>query len=135
MELDLKKLRTSKNIPAKDMVAVVKALYPKYDKTVQSKCENGKVYGVCLLPDAADAIRDTFAPELKKKRKKDFHRLTCRIACRLENDVYEELQRNVKADGYSTMQDLLTDLVKQYNRKKKVERNESNHDNIPGHHK
>lgn len=124
MGFDLKKLRTSKNIPAKDMVAVVKALYPKYDKTVQSKCENGDAYGVCLLPDAADAIIDTFAPELKHKpKKKDTHRLTCRILCRLENDVYEELQRNVKADGYTTMQDWMTDIVKRYNREKRAERN------------
>lgn len=133
MELDLKKLRISKNIPAKDMVAVVKALYPKYDKTVQSKCENGEAYGVCLLPDAAEAIRDTFAPELKKKRKKDHHRLTCRISCRLENDVYEELQRNVKAEGYATMQDWLTDVVKRYNRQKKAQRiKEQNNQNLGG---
>lgn len=123
MSLDLKKLRLEKNIPAKDMVFVVKELYPKYDKTVQSKCENGKAYGVCLLPDAEDAIRDTFAPELKIKRKRDTHRLTCRISCRLENEVYEELQHNVKGEGYSTMQDWLTNVVKCYNRNKKAQRN------------
>ena len=126
MELNLKKLRISKNIPAKDMVAVVKALYPKYDKTIQSKCENGDVYGVCLLPDAAEAVRDTFAPEFTGKHRKDTHRLTCRISCRLENDVYEELQRNVKSEKYATMQDWLTDVVKRYNRKKKEKQNETN---------
>ena len=52
--------------------------------------------------------------------------MTCRILCRLENDVYEELQRNVKADGYTTMQDWMTDMVKRYNREKRAKRNESN---------
>lgn len=121
MSFDLKKLRISKNIAAKDMVAVVKSLHPKYDKTVQSKCENGEAYGVCLLPDAETAICDTFAPELKEKRKKDSHRLTCRISCRLENNIYEELQRNVKTEGYLTMQDWLTRVVEQYNARKRKE--------------
>lgn len=44
MAEELRELRLSKQIPAKDMVAVVQAIYPKYDKTVQSKCENGDAY-------------------------------------------------------------------------------------------
>lgn len=48
MAEELRELRLSKQIPAKDMVAVVQAIYPKYDKTVQSKCENGEAYGVSL---------------------------------------------------------------------------------------
>ena len=41
MAEELRELRIEKQIPAKEMVAVVQTLYPKYDKTVQSKCENG----------------------------------------------------------------------------------------------
>ena len=52
MAEELRELRLSKQIPAKDMVAVVQAIYPKYDKTVQSKCENGDAYGVSLRPDS-----------------------------------------------------------------------------------
>lgn len=44
MSDELRELRISKQIPAKEMVEVVQALYPKYDKTVQSKCENGEAY-------------------------------------------------------------------------------------------
>ena len=55
MAEELRALRLSKQIPAKDMVAVVQAIYPKYDKTVQSKCENGDAYGVSLRPDALRA--------------------------------------------------------------------------------
>ena len=42
MAEDLRELRISKQIPAKKMVAVVRQLYPKYDKTMQSKCERGR---------------------------------------------------------------------------------------------
>ena len=114
---ELRELRLSKQIPAKDMVAVVQAIYPKYDKTVQSKCENGDAYGVSLRPDAMAALYAHFAPELAEGRKavkKDAHRLTCRISARLETADYEALQRRMEADGYSTAQELLADLVRRY---------------------
>lgn len=103
MAEELRELRLSKQIPAKDMVAVVQAIYPKYDKTVQSKCENGDAYGVSLRPDAMAALYAHFAPELAEGRKavkKDAHRLTCRISARLETADYEALQRLIEAEGY-----------------------------------
>lgn len=93
MAEELRELRLSKQIPAKDMVAVVQAIYPKYDKTVQSKCENGDAYGVSLRPDAMAALYAHFAPELAEGRKavkKDAHRLTCRISARLETADYPQ---------------------------------------------
>ena len=108
MAEELRELRLSKQIPAKDMVAVVQAIYPKYDKTVQSKCENGDAYGVSLRPDAMAALYAHFAPELAEGRKavkKDAHRLTCRISARLETADYEALQRLIEAEGYATTQD------------------------------
>ena len=84
MAEELRELRLSKQIPAKDMVAVVQAIYPKYDKTVQSKCENGDAYGVSLRPDAMAALYSHFAPEL------------------------------VEAEGYATTQDWLTATVRRY---------------------
>lgn len=112
----LKYLRTQKKVLAKDMVAVVQELYPKYDKTVQSKCENGDVYGVSLRPDAMEALYTRFAPELLskplKRRRADNRRLTCRISARLEKADYEALQQLIRANGYATMQDWLTDTVR-----------------------
>lgn len=117
MAEELRELRLSKQIPAKDMVAVVQAIYPKYDKTVQSKCENGDAYGVSLRPDAMAALYAHFAPELAEGRKavkKDAHRLTCRISARLETADYEALQRLIEAEGYTTTQDWLTATVRRY---------------------
>ena len=68
MAEELRELRLSKQIPAKDMVAVVQQIYPKYDKTVQSKCENGEIYGVSLRPDAMAALYAHFAPEVVEQR-------------------------------------------------------------------
>ena len=103
-------------LPAKDMVAVVQELYPKYDKTMQSKCENGDDYGISLRPDAMKALYEKFAPGGTKasRRKKDRHRLTGRITCRLEDADMEALQQRMKADGYATAQELMTALVRQY---------------------
>lgn len=117
MAEELRELRLSKSIPAKDMVAVVQQIYPKYDKTVQSKCENGEVYGVSLRPDAMAALYARFAPEVVEQRKaakKDAHRLTFRISARLETADYEALQQLIAADGYATTQDWLTAIVRRY---------------------
>lgn len=103
MSEELRELRLAKQIPAKEMVAVVQELYPKYDKTVQSKCENGEAYGVSLRPDAMAALYARFAPELaaaQKAPKKDNRRLTCRISARLEDADYAALQQLVTAEGY-----------------------------------
>lgn len=117
MAEELRDLRVSKAIPAKDMVAVVQALYPKYDKTIQSKCENGDTYGVSIRPDAMKALYERFAPERlepPKRTRHGLHRLTCRISARLETAVYEALQQRITAEGYDTTQDWLADIVKRY---------------------
>lgn len=118
---ELRDLRMRLQLPVKDMVEVVRTLYPKFDKTVQSKCENGGAYGVLLRPDALEALYRAFDPEAlesRKKPKKEKHRLTCRISARLEDGDYKALQQHLEADGYSTMQELLTDLVRRYLKEK-----------------
>lgn len=114
---ELRELRTSRGLAVKEMVAVVQGLYPKYDKTVQSKCENGDAYGVTIRRDALKALYRHFAPELlepKKQTRHGQHRLTCRISARLENSTFAALQQRMQADGYQTFQELLTALVLRY---------------------
>lgn len=114
---ELRELRTSRGLAVKEMVAVVQGLYPKYDKTVQSKCENGDAYGVTIRRDALKALYMHFAPELlepKKQTRHGQHRLTCRISARLENSTFAALQQQMQADGYRTFQELLTALVASY---------------------
>ncbi len=114
---ELRALRLEKNLSAKDMADVIQRLYPKFDKTVLSKCEHGGEYGVQIRADAVDALYAEFAPELLEARKRvrdGNRRLTCRVSARLENDVYKALQRRMKVDGYATNQDLITALVMRY---------------------
>ncbi len=114
---DLRELRLRCQLPAKEMVAVVQKLYPKYDKTMQSKCERGSEYGVDLRPDAMEALYRHFDPaalEARSRKKGSGHRLTCRISCRLEDKDYRALQQHIQADGYQTMQDWITAMVRRY---------------------
>lgn len=112
---ELRNLRVRNQLQVKDMVEVVRTLYPKFDKTVQSKCENGDSYGIMLRPDAMEALYKVFEPEALERRrrlKKERHKLTCRISARLTDSEYLLLQQHMEADGYATMQELLTDLVR-----------------------
>jgi hypothetical protein len=109
MDNELRAMRMRLELPVKEMVDVVRELFPKYDKTTQSKCENSDAYGVVLRPEAMQALRERFEPE-----KRDKHKLTCRISCRLEAEAYEALQQKLTADGYATMQELVTELVRRY---------------------
>lgn len=118
MSDELRALRLSKNIPGRDMVDIVKPLYPKFDKTILSKCENGDAYGVDLRKDALNALYKHFDPEGKMKpKKKDAHRLNCRISCRLETELYNKLVQMLEGSPYKTMQELLTAVITEYIRK------------------
>lgn len=115
MAEELRELRLKRQLPAKEMVTVVQDIYPKYDKTMQSKCERGNEYGIQLRKDAMEALYARFDPErLTKKKKGDGHKYTYRISCRLPDDEYTELQQLIKADGFNTIQDWLSQYVHQY---------------------
>ncbi len=116
MPNELSTLRAGKKLSGKEMVEVVQESYPKFDKTLLSKCENGDSYGVDLRKDAVKALYERFDPEglVRRKRKKDGHRLTCSIRCRLEPDVYKKLMAQIHQDGYSTVQAWLTAQVLAY---------------------
>lgn len=126
MSEELRELRLSQKLPAKAMVSVVKEIYPKYDKTLQSKCERGDEYGIQIRRDALESLFARFAPERleePKKKKGSGHRLKCRISCRLPDETYADLKRFIKEDGFKTMQDWLTSVVEEYvQRKKDMER-------------
>lgn len=116
MSDELRQLRLQKNLLVKDMVEIIRPLYPKYDKTVQSKVENGDAYGIELRKEAMDALYKAFDPEaLTRKRKaRDTHRLTCRLYCRLEDEDYIKLKKIVAAEGFSTMQGWLSARILEY---------------------
>ena len=83
MPNSLKELRLKTKTPAKDMVAVVQTIYPKYDMTSQSKCENSDAYGICLTQKAMKALYAKFDPDgsiRKHLRTADQHKVMRELA-------------------------------------------------------
>lgn len=113
----LREIRVSKKIPAKDMVRHVRKRYPKYDKMLQSKCEHGDEYGISIRPDAMDSLLNEYAPELlakEKHRRGGYHRLKCRLSCRVEDEDHDAFVKGIAEDGFSGINDGLLHLVKGY---------------------
>lgn len=102
-------------MPGRELVETIASIYPKFDKSLLSKCENGEVYGVQLRQKAMNALYDRFDPQrLTKSRRRDTHRLTCCIRCRLPDELYRQLQQLIRAEGYGTTQDWLSAWVRAY---------------------
>lgn len=103
MPNSLKELRLKKQIPAKEMVAVVREIYPKYDNTTQSKCENTDAYGICLTQKAMKALYAKYDPDgnvRKHLRTADQHRLKDKLHARITADEAAQLKAHLAADGY-----------------------------------
>lgn len=117
MPNSLKELRLKAHIQQKDMVAVVQTIRPKYDMTSHSKCENSDAYGICLTRKAMKALYEKFDPDgsvRKHSRSADQHRLKDRLHGRITAEEAAQLQEQLAANGYSTVQDWLTDVVRDY---------------------
>lgn len=109
----LRFIREDKQVPASEIVNAVKQRYPKYDKTLQSKCESTN-YGVCLEPDALVDLLKIHAPELLVLPRKDTHRRTKSIRCRLTDTEHETLMSVIAAEGFATVQGWLENLIHNY---------------------
>jgi len=108
----LKRLRLTTGLPASTLVQAVQANYPRYDKTLQSKCEKTDEYGIELCKGAMDTLIKTYAPNLPQRGPKTERRSKpCRVSCRLTEADYAQLQLLIQARGYATMQDYLHQLL------------------------
>lgn len=102
------------SLPAADVVEAVKAVHPKFDKPLLSKCKHPEDYGIAPLPSTIKAAR-ALAPDWKpNSRSGDRHRLTCSIRCRLETGIYQKLLAQIHQDGFNTVQAWLTAQVLAY---------------------
>lgn len=111
--IDIRKMRLAKKIPAKAMVATVHKRFPGYDVTLQSKVENPEYYGIRLLPEAEAALIREYAPDaVQHDRRRDRHKLTNRVSCRLTDELYSELTKFAFAGHYANMNACLIDLIR-----------------------
>ena len=109
---ELKDLRVSRALAARDMAETVQALYPRFDRYLLSKCEASDQYGVELRRDALKQLYMKYAPEAwKKRRSRDRHRRSRSIRCRLDEDTYQALLAIIHEAGFSTVQDWLESQI------------------------
>ena len=100
----------------KEIMATVQQSSPKFDKSCMAKAKRSNLYGVEIRGDILKKLWLTYAPEeyAKRKRHTDGHKLTKRLSCRLEDDVYEAFVQKCEADGYKDSNDCLKYLVSEY---------------------
>lgn len=113
----LRELRVTNKIPADELVKEVRKIFPKYDKTLQSKCERTEEYAVELCRKALDALLEKYDTELLDKAKKmrnGYHKLTKQVTCRLDDETYDVLQSIKEREGYETVQAFMTDKIINY---------------------
>lgn len=98
--------------PAKEYIEVIRLVAPRYDKHLHSKIKRPDLYGIRLTEAAEQAVQDAFGPP--RDTSKDYHKLKAKIQCRLTDAEIDRLQSALKADGFVTMQDCLSHLVRSY---------------------
>lgn len=114
---DLRSLRQKKNISAKDIIELVRSMFPGFDKTLHSKCENGDKYGITLKISAQNAIIMKHAPELmekEKRRRQGNHKLTATVFCRVDNETHRKLHDKIRNEGWTSVQSWLTEIILEY---------------------
>lgn len=104
----LRELRRRVKAKPAEFVAAVRTIYPKYDKTLESKCEHGEDYGVQLRPDAMKYLIEKYDALAKTA---DTHRLKGRVSCRLTTDACETFKIYIDERGYYTVQDYLSEYI------------------------
>jgi hypothetical protein len=110
---ELKDLRISRALAARDMAEEVQTLYPRFDRYLLSKCEAGDQYGVEIRRDALKRLYMKFAPEAwKKRRSRDRHRRKRSFRCRLDENIYQALLTIIHEAGFKTVQDWLEAQIK-----------------------
>lgn len=112
--MDVKEFRLKKGLGPKELVQVVREIYPCYDRYLQSKVEHPEKYGIRLLQDAEDEIVKTYSKTADAPRKPEKRRLRCRLTVRTTKKVYAQLQRVLKRKGFETVQAGLTHIINAY---------------------
>lgn len=112
---ELRHLRLNNSLPAAEIVAPIREVFPKFDKTLLSKCEHPEDYGVEPCKKAVEAAYLKHDPEgWKKRRSADRHKNHWRIACRMDEATYTRLLERLHQAGYKTVQDWLLEQVTAY---------------------
>ena len=105
---DLKGMMRVKNISSRSMVELMRTEFPRFDKTLLSKCRRPDLYGVVLHPRGYDILGEF--PDRKPENRK----LKNRITIRMTEDEAKKLLAYAAKDGYKSIQDWGRDKVQEY---------------------
>lgn len=94
-------LQDNRRIPTADIVEVVAAIYPKFDRFLLSKVRHGDETGVRLRADAQHELLTHFkvTQDASKAKRTPNRSKPKRISCRLTEAMYEALQRRLAQTG------------------------------------
>lgn len=106
----LKDYRETVGASPADIVAILKARFVKYDKTLQSKCENTDQYGI----EPCKAAFDLLDIHFKRTKRATRHRRQKRVMCRLTDDDYAAFKSAIEASSYPTMQAYMERSIKRF---------------------
>ena len=90
-----------------EILAVKKAGFAGYDKSLHSKCKKPDRYGIRRVPAAESAL----AAQAPKTPRKDVRKLKCRVSTRMANAEYALLQQAFLASCAKTMQDFTRKIL------------------------
>lgn len=106
----LREIRIKNNLSASEIVSQVRSLYPKYDKALLSKCENGEKYGITLKHRAMKMLIDNYGVIRKTENRK----LNNRLTVRLSDEDYNAYKEALSESGYTTTQGFLNHIINYY---------------------
>lgn len=112
----LRRIREDSGAAPAAIIAIVQRRHPKYDKTLQSKCERTELYGVQLAEDSMKDLRRELTPEEEKKAawvRQGRHRLTASVSCRLSDEECERFREIARQSG-NTMQAYLSTMIRDH---------------------
>ena len=111
----LREIRDKSGASTQTVISIVQRRHPKYDKTLQSKCEHTELYGVQLADDSMKDLRRELTPEEEKKAawvRQGRHRLTNSVSCRLSKEENERFRKIAKQSGDGTVQSYLAEMIR-----------------------
>ena len=112
----LRRIREESGAAPAAIIAIVQRRHPKYDKTLQSKCERTELYGVQLAEDSMKDLRRELTPEEEKKAawvRQGRHRLTASVSCRLSDEECERFREIARQSGDGTVQTYLAEMIRE----------------------
>ena len=104
----LRAVRQASGLNPRQMVGMLRESYPRYDKTLQSKCEHTDDYGVQLAESTLKALERQYGIRRPAENRTKPHRITVRF----EKGQYSLLQRALKVRGISAQSYALRGIMK-----------------------